>query len=278
VLLEIAVVVVGLSLPPQSSPARNVTAEFKRAVDLFNEHDDTGEALAEAEQAFGRILSLQPRHAAARAYLGLIALERGETTAAEAAFSDALSIDARCPEAHVGRVRLLRVRGEWQAGYDEARLAVRMAPSSVLALWELVDVLCHRAEAPVGEAERNEAVPLLLRIIALQKVPRQAHLDLADIYRAQRRWREAIPHYREVLRIGQTAEDSDVWVYEVNRTVADCYEKLGDNAHAAEYLERYVRELRSVGAPSESIREIELEIARLRRSRAPSRAGEGRAA
>jgi tetratricopeptide (TPR) repeat protein len=263
--LAIAVAAIGLSLPPQTSPARNVTAEFDRAVALFNAHDDTGEALAEAEQAFGRVVALQPRHAAGRAYLGLIALERGETSAAEAAFRDALSIDARCPEARVGRVRLLRVRGEWRASYDEARLAVRLAPTSVLALWELVAVLYHRAEAPVGDAERNEAVPLLLRIVALQKVPREAHMDLADIYREQGRWRDAIPHYREVLRIGQTAEDSDVWVYEVNRTVADCYEKLGDSAHAVEYLERYGRELAAVGAPPETIREIELRIARLRR-------------
>jgi tetratricopeptide (TPR) repeat protein len=248
----------------QPSPPRSVNAEFARAVSLFNEHDDTGEALAEAEHAFALVLARQPRHAAARAYQGLIALERGDSAAAEAAFQAALAIDTRCPEAHVGRVRLLRERSRWQASYDEARLAVRLAPDSVLARWELVDVLCHRAEAPVGDVEWNEAVPHLLRIIALQKAPRQAHMDLADIYRQQRRWREAIPHYQAVLRIGQTAEDSDVWVYEVNGTVADCYEKLGDEAHAADYLERYLRELRVLGASPESIREVERHIARLR--------------
>src|SRR5512137_315234 len=218
-LVLLAVAVLGLSPPPDQAARRDEFAvEFARAVALFNEHDDTGDAMAEAEQAFSRLLARNPRHAPSRAYQGLIALERGREDAAETAFRDALAIDAACAEAHVGRVRLLRARGRWRESYDEARLAVRLAPSNVLARWELVTVLCHRAEAPVGDAERNEAIPHLLRIIELEQAPRQAHLDLADIYRAQRRWGEAIPHYLEVLRVGQTAEDSDVWVYEVHQT------------------------------------------------------------
>jgi len=249
------------------APAQpSVAAEFTRAVALYTEHDDTGEALSEAEQAFAGVLARQPRHAPARAYQGLIALERDRPEAAEAAFRDALSIDAACAEAHVGRVRLLRIRGQWQDSYDEARRAVRLAPSSVLARWELVDVLVHRAEAPVGDTERNEAVPHLLRLIALEKAPRQAHFDLANLYVEQRKWREAIPHYNEVVRIGQTAEDSDVWVYEVNRTIAECYEKLGDNARAADHLQRYVGDLRALGASPEAIAEVERKIAQLRRT------------
>ncbi len=264
--LLVAVAMLELSLPfGQQPPARAVAAEFARAVALFNAHDDTGDAMDEAERVFALVLARHPRHAPARAYQGLIALERGRQDAADVAFREALVIDANCAEAHVGRVRLLRARGQWAQSYDEARLAVRLAPASVLARWELVDVLCHRAEAPVGASEQNEAVPHLLRITEMQKAPRQAHLELADIYRDQRRWREAIPHYREVLRIGQTAEDMDVWVYEVNQTIADCYEKLGDSGRAAEWLERYLGELRALGAGPETLRDIERRISELRR-------------
>ena len=245
-----------------------VAADYARAVALFNEHDDTGEAIAEAETAFARLLARNPRHAPSRAYQGLIALERGLEDAADAAFRDALAVDTACAEAHVGRVRLLRARGRWRESYDEARLAVRLAPSSVLARWELVNVLCHRAEAPIGDAERNEAIPHLLRIIELQTAPRQAHLDLADIYREQHRWREAIPHYLEVLRIGQTSEDSDVWVYAVHQTVADCYDKIGDDARAADSLEKYLRELRTVGADDETRSDVERRLAELRKKAA----------
>jgi tetratricopeptide (TPR) repeat protein len=271
VFLAVALAILASPLPGrQGSAPQKAAAEFARAVALFNEHDDTGEALAEAEHAFALVLAREPRHAAARAYEGLIALERGDQGAAETAFRDALAVDGRCAEAHVGRVRLLRAEGKWEASYEEARAAVRLAPASVLARWELVDILLHRAEAPVGERERNEAAPHLLRIIALQKAPRQAHLELADIYREQQQWRAAIPHYQAVLRIGQTADDSDVWVYEVNRTVAECYERLGDAARAVAYLERYLRELRTAGAPPETISDVERKIAQLRRSRAPA--------
>lgn len=243
----------------------SVSADFARAVALFNEHDDTGDALDEAERVFGTVLERQPRHAAARAYLGLIALERGNVAAAEEAFTASLAVDRSCAEAHVGRVRLLRARGQWQASYDEARLAVRLSPNSALARWELVTVLCHRAEAPVGDAQRVEAIPHLQRLIALDRNLRDAHMELAELYRELGRCREAIPHYQAVLRIGQTRDDSDVWVYEVNRTVAECYEKLGDRRRAVDYLERYLRELRAVGAGPEAVAEVEQKLALLRR-------------
>ena len=70
--LTIAVATLAVSLSDgQVFVQRPVAAEFTRAVELFNEHDDTGEALAEAEQAFARVLARQPRHAPARAYQGL---------------------------------------------------------------------------------------------------------------------------------------------------------------------------------------------------------------
>jgi tetratricopeptide (TPR) repeat protein len=264
--VALALLAAGASGAQRSVPA-SAAGDFARAVTLFEEHDDTGEALAEAEQLFAKILAYQPRHAPARAYQGLIAIERGQMTAAETAFTNALAIDGRCPEARVGRVRLLRARGEWQASYDEARLAVRLAPNSVLARWELVTVLCHRAEAPVGEQQWREAVPHLLRILSIDRTSRQAHFELAEIDRQLGRPREAIPHYQQVLRIGQTAEDSDVWVYEINRTVSECSEKIGDRARAIDYLQRYLRELRVVGASPESIAEVETTLARLRAAR-----------
>jgi hypothetical protein len=53
-LVPMIVAMLELSLPsgPQRPP-RAVTAEFARAVELFNAHDDTGEAMDEAEQEPG---------------------------------------------------------------------------------------------------------------------------------------------------------------------------------------------------------------------------------
>ena len=72
---------------------------FKNARALFGEHDDSGEALTEAEREFRLALRLDPNFAAAQAYLGLIALEGEHKEEARSAFEKALRMDANCAEA-----------------------------------------------------------------------------------------------------------------------------------------------------------------------------------
>ncbi len=242
-----------------------IAARFNRAVGLYETHDDSGEALEEAEKEFAAVLKLNPRHAPARAYQGLIALGNQKPEVAEAAFRDALGFDPNCPEARVGRVRLFRQRRQWAESYKEAHLAVQLAPTSILARWELVSVLLHRAEAPVTDAERTEATPHLQKIIDLDPDARQAHLVLAELYERQKRLRDAITHYNEVLRIGQTEEDMDVWVYEINNTVAGCYERLGDYPQAIEFLKQYLDALKELGADEETLKATEQRIAELQK-------------
>jgi tetratricopeptide (TPR) repeat protein len=266
--IQALILLASLIVPAERQQRDSVTAHFTHAVDLFNAHDDSGEAMDEAEKEFALVLRLNPRHAPTRAYQGLIALEKNNQTAAEAAFRDALAIDPNCPEAHVGRVRLLRARLQWKESYDEARLAVKLAPMSKLARWELIIVLLNRAEAPVTDIERKEAEPHLKKILEWNSDERQAHLDLADMYSEQHRWVEAIPHYREVLRIGQTDEDMDVWVYEVNKTVAECYEKIQDYSHAVEYLKKYRDTQKEYGASEDELREVNAKILDLQKKAA----------
>jgi tetratricopeptide (TPR) repeat protein len=262
------ILIASLIAPAERQQRDSVEAHFAHAVELFNEHDDTGEAMDEAGKEFALVLRLNPRYAPARAYQGLIALDKNDQVAAETAFRDALTIDPNCAEAHVGRVELFRKQARWKESYDEARLAVKLAPASILARWELITLLLNRAESPVTEAERKEAEPHLKMILESKPNERQAHLDLADMYSAQQRWSEAIPHYREVLRIGQTSEDSDVWVYEVNKTVAECYEKIHDYSHAVEYLNKYRDIQKEYGAPEDELREINARILDLQKKAA----------
>ena len=240
-----------------------VAAHFARAVDLFNEHDDTGESMAEAKKEFAFVLKLNPRHAPARAYQGLVALENQQLDSASAAFGDALDIDPSCPEAHVGRAQFMRAKMQWSASYDELRLAVRLAPESILARMELVSVLLHRAEAPITPDCYTEAIPHLKKVIELDSNARQAHLDLAESYEHLKLWRDAIAHYQEVLRIGQTPEDMDVWVYELHKTVAQCYEQLGEYDHAIDSMKQYLANLRELGADEETLKATEQKISDL---------------
>ena len=67
----------------------------------------------------------------------------------------------------------------------------------------------------------------------------------------------------EVLRIGQTDEDMDVWVYEVNKTVSECYEEMGDYAHALEFMLNYRDTRKGFGTGEEELKETNQKISEL---------------
>lgn len=244
----------------------SLAAHFEQGVQLFNEHDDTGEALAEAEKEFQFIVRISPRYAPAHAYLGLIALERQQPERAETFIKQALAIDFSCPEAHVGKARLLRLRSQWEQSLAELRLAVQLAPTSMIALNELTITLLHGAEQDPPSAERiNEALPYLNKIVEFDHDARQAHFDLAESYERLGRLRDAVPHYREVLRIGQLPDDGDVWVYTVHETVAGCLERLGEYEQAWKELELYLASLKEFGSDNETTTAVEQRIRELQK-------------
>ena len=237
-----------------------VATRYSHAVELFNVHDDTGEALEEAKNEFSSILRMNPRHAPSLAYLGLIALENNNTKSADSLFTLALATDSTCPEAHVGRAQMFRQQLKWQEGYEEAHRAVKLAPSSTFARWELVNELLRRVEAPVTDSVVDEAIPHLLKLLELNSDDRQAHLDLAQSYERFKRWRDAVSHYREVLRIGQLPEDMDVWVYEVHQDVVRCFENLELYDEAVKELKLYITNLKELQSDEGTIKAVEQRI------------------
>lgn len=87
-----------------------LTVQFNKAILLFNEHDDTVEALFEAKNEFISILKSNPNYAPAIAYLGLIALDNKDQEGADSLFTNALLIDSTCAEARIGKAQLYRQR------------------------------------------------------------------------------------------------------------------------------------------------------------------------
>jgi hypothetical protein len=83
-----AILLLGAPLLAQRPEARRHLTE---GVGLFDEHDESGDALVEAQREFAAALRLEPRYAAARAYQGLIDLEMNHESDAEAAFREALT-------------------------------------------------------------------------------------------------------------------------------------------------------------------------------------------
>lgn len=241
----------------------SIDHHYSIGVGLFDEHDDSGESREQAKKEFQTVLRLNPHHAPAIAYLGFIAMDEDSLVLADSLFKRSIEIDSTCAEARVGKANIFRRLSQWQAGYDEARRAVILAPSSILARWELVTQLLHRAEAPVTEVEINEAIPHLKKILELDSNARGAHLDIAESYERLKQWRHAVIHYREVLRIGQIPEDMDVWVYLIHLDVARCLENLDEYSEAVQELRLYLNELKELQEDDETIKEIEYRIHKL---------------
>ncbi len=199
---------------------------FERGRELFEEHDDTGEALRQAEVEFRRALKLNPRLAAARAYLGFIAADQERPGEAEAAYRKALAIDPRCAEARVGLARLRASANRRGEALDELRRAVRENPMHPLALSDLAVYLIHENSRPTTEMWR-EAMRCWRTLVRLDKNDRDAHHRLAEASERFENWHDAEHHYRGVLRIGQIPEDMDVWVYSIHLNLAHVLEQQG---------------------------------------------------
>jgi tetratricopeptide (TPR) repeat protein len=231
---------------PQGDEAR---VHFERGRALFEEHDDSGDAEREAESEFRRALALDPKIAAAVAYLGFIEAGRGRHTEAEAAYRRAIAMDPRSPEARVGLAWISLRAGKRDEGLGELRQAVKDGPKNRLALRELAGALASETADATVEMVR-EAIPCWEALIVLDRDDRDARYDLARAYRRLKDWPGAEREFREVLRIGQTPDDMDVWVYAVHLDLAEALERQGKYDQA---IREYEALIASQGAGEDEI-------------------------
>src|SRR5579863_3402636 len=245
-----AILLFAAPLLAQRPEARRHLAE---GVGLFHEHDDSGDALVAAQKEFAAALRLESRYAVARAYQGLIDLEMDHTSYAEAAFRDALSWDPKCAEALVGQARVNQKAHPPREWLPLLRQAVAVAPRNALARRELAYTVTAESMNPTP-AMWQEGMECWRVLIALDRNDRDSHYDLARALRRFGRWSEAEAHFHEVLRIGQTSEDSDVWVYTVHGELAEMLANQGKNAEA-------IREYQALIA-SEGVGDAEIRRAR----------------
>ena len=186
-------------------------AAFQKCAGALGTHDDSGDALAEAEREFRLALKLDPKFAAAQAYLGLIALESEHKEEARSIFEKALQMDANCAEARVGLAELAMGRAQWTEAIELLRRAVVGAPRNRLALDRLAWALTAESQQPT-DAMWREAMGYWRRLVGMDKNDRDSQQALAKAHVRFGEWKDAERGFREVLRIGQTPEDSDVWV------------------------------------------------------------------
>lgn len=233
---------------------------FGNARGLFGEHDDSGEALVEAEREFRLALKAYPNYAAAQAYLGLIALQSEHKEEARTNFEKALRMDANCAEARVGLAQLAMDRAQWTEGIELLRTAVLRSPRNRLALEQLAWALTAENHQPT-DANWREAMGYWSRLVGMDKNDRDSHHALAKAHARFGEWHDAERGFREVLRIGQTTEDSDVWVYTVHGELARALEEQGRFEDA---IREYEKLAAAEGAGEQEIAGARERIAELR--------------
>ncbi len=233
---------------------------FENARGLFEAHDDSGDSLAQAEREFRLALQAHPNYAAAQAYLGLIALQSEHKEEARMDFEKALQMDANCAEARVGLAQLAMGRAQWTEGIELLRRAVHGSPRNRLALEQLAWSLTSENHQPADAAWR-EAMGYWSRLIGMDKNDRDSHYSLAKAHVRFGEWNDAEHRFREVLRIGQTPEDSDVWVYAVHGELAKALEKQRKFEDA---IREYEKLAAAEGAGEQEIAAAKERIAELR--------------
>ena len=240
---------------------REDLVHFEQGRAFFEEHDDSGEALQQAEEEFKRALHLNPKLSQAIAYLGFIAAERDQFEVAETAYRKALEVDGSSPEAHVGLAWLSQRNGKAVEALSYLRKAAANGPNNRLALHQLAAALSNELAHPTVSMW-EESIGCWRSLIRLDRDDRDAHNGLAKAYRQLGKWRDAELEFREVLRIGQIPEDMDVWVYSVHREVAEMLEKQGQFPEA---IHEYQALIDSEGAGDYEISEAKSRITRLER-------------
>ena len=245
------------SAAPQDDEARK---HFATGLGLYEAHDDSGESAAKAEAEFRRALELDPKFAPALAYLGFLAADNQKLQEAEDAYRRAQAIDSHCAEAQLGMARLDLQAGRRAEALRKLRQAASDNPEHPLVLRELAFNLTTETSHPTREAW-DEAIRCWQVLLKLNKDNRDAHQQLAEAFEHEQRWADAERHYREVLRIGQTDEDMDVWVYSVHLSVAKMLERQGKYQEAIREYEAFIA---SEGPGDQEIRDAKARIEALK--------------
>ncbi len=131
--------------------------------------------VAEAEALFERATALAPGDARTHALFARFWLSRGQLARADYLSARALSLDADCPEALVAQGRILAARGRVPEAEQAFGKAVRVAPASIEAHYELGVLLYRRLMHP-------DAVRELEQVVARRPTDARAYGYLAQCY------------------------------------------------------------------------------------------------
>jgi tetratricopeptide (TPR) repeat protein len=150
------------------------------------------ERYPEAETAYRQALVYTPYAWFVHAGLGSVYLQQGRLQEALTYCQTALSI---CPNALDVRSNLALIyqqKGDPKRAYQEIQTILQTAPGDARTLHALGNLYASTNQL-------DSAAVSYERALRIDPAP-QTHTNLADIYRAQGRLRDALPHYQKAIR------------------------------------------------------------------------------
>lgn len=152
------------------------------------------ERLPQAEALYRQILAMQPRHADALHYLGMLAHQGGNQQESTALIEQAIEIDAGNPLYHYNLGTIYRQRGDLASSITSYRKAIAHKSDYADAHYRLAISLQQARQ--YAEAEQSYR-----QVIAIAADNAAAHNNLGVVLQQMARFAEAEASYQQALRI-----------------------------------------------------------------------------
>ncbi len=155
--------------------------------------------LSAAESLYRQILALEPDHADAMQFLGLIAHQAGQHEAALELIGRAIALNDQAPHFYINLGEVLRTVGRLDEAAASHRRALALMPDSAEAYNNLGNTLD-------AQGKLDEAVACYERAVALRPSEAGMLYNFATALLARGDWAKALTIARRSLRIAETPE------------------------------------------------------------------------
>ena len=174
-------------------PPNFTAVTIHQAFEIALQHHRAGR-LAEAEGFYRQILQVQPNHAGALHFLGVIADQRGQHEMAMEWIRRAIALEPNNAAAHSNLGEAYRALGRLDEAIASYRRALEINPDSPEALNNL-------GGAQIEQGEVALAANAIRRAMQLNPNFAAAHFNLGIVFARQGRLDEAIAAYRRTLEL-----------------------------------------------------------------------------